>query len=55
VSGRRLNEIRKITCELQLLPRTHGSGLPGATQVLTITTLGSTWMEQQLDGPALRM
>ncbi|MBE9513310.1 MAG: polyribonucleotide nucleotidyltransferase [Chloroflexi bacterium] len=52
VSGRRLDEIRPISCELELLPRTHGSGLftRERTQVLTITTLGSTRQEQQLDG-----
>jgi polyribonucleotide nucleotidyltransferase len=52
VSGRKLDEIRPISCELELLPRTHGSGLftREHTQVLTITTLGSTRMEQQLDG-----
>ncbi len=52
VSGRSLNEIRPISCELELLPRTHGSGLftRERTQVLTITTLGSARMEQQLDG-----
>jgi polyribonucleotide nucleotidyltransferase len=52
VSGRGLTEVRPITCEVGLLPRTHGSGLftRGETQVLTITTLGSTRKEQQLDG-----
>ncbi|MBI4283341.1 MAG: polyribonucleotide nucleotidyltransferase [Chloroflexi bacterium] len=52
LSGRGLTEIRPITCEVGLLPRTHGSGLftRGQTQVLTITTLGSTKKEQQLDG-----
>jgi polyribonucleotide nucleotidyltransferase len=52
VSGRKLDEVRHISCELELLPRTHGSGLftRERTQVLTITTLGSTRMEQQLDG-----
>jgi len=52
VSGRGLNEIRPIECEVGLLPRTHGSGLftRGQTQVLAITTLGSTRKEQQLDG-----
>jgi len=52
VSGRRLDEIRSISCELELLPRTHGSGLftRERTQVLTITTLGSTRMEQRIDG-----
>ncbi|HEY55895.1 MAG TPA: polyribonucleotide nucleotidyltransferase [Dehalococcoidia bacterium] len=52
VSGRKLDEIRHISCELELLPRTHGSGLftRERTQVLTITTLGSTRMEQRIDG-----
>jgi len=52
ISGRGLSEIRPITCEVSLLPRTHGSALftRGQTQVMTITTLGSTRKEQQLDG-----
>jgi len=52
ISGRGLAEVRSISCKLGLLPRTHGSGLftRERTQVLTITTLGSTRMEQQLDG-----
>ena len=52
ISGRGLTEVRPISCEVGLLPRTHGSALftRGKTQVLTITTLGSTRMEQQLDG-----
>ncbi|MBI2980422.1 MAG: polyribonucleotide nucleotidyltransferase [Chloroflexi bacterium] len=52
VSGRSLTEIRPISCEVGLLPRTHGSALftRGQTQVLTIATLGSTRQEQQLDG-----
>ncbi len=54
-SGRALDELRQITCEAGILPRTHGSGLfnRGQTQVLTITTLGSTRQEQQLDGLGL--
>ncbi|MDY6917665.1 MAG: polyribonucleotide nucleotidyltransferase [Chloroflexota bacterium] len=49
--GRRLNEVRPITCEVSLLPRTHGSALfvRGETQVLTTTTLGSTRQEQLID------
>ncbi|NPV46683.1 MAG: polyribonucleotide nucleotidyltransferase [Armatimonadetes bacterium] len=41
--GRALDEIREVSAEVGLLPRTHGSGLftRGATQVLTITTLGA--------------
>ena len=52
VSGRGLAEVRPISCEVGLLPRTHGSALftRGETQVLTITTLGSLRKEQQLDG-----
>ncbi len=52
VSGRGLTEIRPLSCEVGLLPRTHGSALftRGQTQVLAITTLGSTRQEQQLDG-----
>jgi len=52
VSDRSLTEVRPLGCEAGLLPRTHGSALftRGLTQVLTITTLGSTKKEQQLDG-----
>lgn len=50
--GRALDEIRPVTCEVGLLPRTHGSGLftRGQTQVLTVTTLGPIGDEQILDG-----
>lgn len=43
IDGRKIDEIRPITCKLDLLPRTHGSALfqRGETQALTITTLGS--------------
>lgn len=49
--GRKLDEIRSISCEVGILPRTHGSGLftRGQTQVLTLTTLGSLSMKQKLD------
>lgn len=52
IGGRGITEIRPISCEVGLLPRTHGSGLfsRGLTQVLTIATLGSTRKEQMLDG-----
>jgi polyribonucleotide nucleotidyltransferase len=52
ISGRNLTEIRPLSCEVGLLPRTHGSGMftRGQTQVLSITTLGSTRKEQMLDG-----
>ena len=50
--GRELEEIRPISCEVGLFPRTHGSGLftRGQTQVLTITTLGAIGDEQIIDG-----
>lgn len=52
VDGRRLDETRKVTCEVGVLPRTHGSALftRGDTQVLTVVTLGSKGDEQLLDG-----
>ena len=55
IGGRGITEIRPLSCEVGLLPRTHGSGLfsRGQTQVLTITTLGSTRKEQMLDGLGL--
>ncbi len=42
IDGRDFQQIRPISCEVGLLPRTHGSGLftRGETQVLTTTTLG---------------
>ena len=52
VDGRSLTETRTITCEVGVLPRTHGSALftRGETQALTIVTLGSKGDEQLLDG-----
>jgi polyribonucleotide nucleotidyltransferase len=49
--GRALTEIRPITCEVSVLPRTHGSGLftRGQTQVLSTVSLGSMSMKQTLD------
>ncbi len=50
--GRGLDEIRPISCEVGIAPRTHGSGLftRGQTQVLTLLTLGAARDEQRLDG-----
>ncbi|NLK99796.1 MAG: polyribonucleotide nucleotidyltransferase [Clostridiales bacterium] len=50
--GRKIDEIRKLTAEVDILPRTHGSGMftRGQTQVLTITTLGALAETQRLDG-----
>ncbi|MFD1888332.1 polyribonucleotide nucleotidyltransferase [Paenibacillus wenxiniae] len=52
--GRKLEEIRPIDCDANLLPRTHGSGLftRGQTQVLSICTLGALGDVQILDGIA---
>jgi len=50
--GRKLDEIRPISCEVGLLPRVHGSGLftRGQTQILTTLTLGSSADAQMVDG-----
>lgn len=52
LDGRDLKEIRPLSMEVGLLPRTHGSGLfnRGQTQVLTVATLGSTSLEQLIEG-----
>ncbi|MDP8229995.1 MAG: polyribonucleotide nucleotidyltransferase [Candidatus Gorgyraea atricola] len=51
VDGRKCEDIREITCEVGVLPRTHGSGLftRGQTQSLSVTTLGTGDDEQRLD------
>ncbi|HET9848077.1 MAG TPA: polyribonucleotide nucleotidyltransferase [Candidatus Dormibacteraeota bacterium] len=53
--GRKTTEIRSISCEVGLLPRTHGSALftRGQTQALSIVTLGSIGDKQKLDGLGL--
>ena len=50
--GRKIDEIRPLSCEVALLPRVHGSALftRGQTQVLSIATLGMMSEEQMLDG-----
>ena len=52
VDGRALDEIRPLSCEVGVLPRTHGSALftRGQTQVMSIVTLGMISEEQELDG-----
>lgn len=49
--GRKLDEIRQLTTEVSVLPRTHGSAIfqRGDTQVLTVATLGSARMEQLIE------
>ncbi len=50
--GRGPTDIRPISCEVGLLPRTHGSALftRGQTQALSLVTLGSPGESQQIDG-----
>lgn len=50
--GRKIDEIRPLSAEVGLLPRTHGSALfsRGQTQVLSVATLGTKEDEQILDG-----
>ncbi len=51
VDGRDLDTVRPITCEVGVLPRTHGSALftRGQTQALVSATLGTTRDEQRID------
>lgn len=50
--GRKINEIRPLSSEVHLLPRTHGSGMftRGQTQALSVCTLGALGDVQILDG-----
>ena len=52
IDGRKWDEIRPITCDVSLLPRTHGSALftRGETQALAVTTLGTSEDRQIIDG-----
>jgi polyribonucleotide nucleotidyltransferase len=52
LDGRSSTEIRPITCEVDLLPRVHGSALftRGQTQALGSVTLGVKFDEQRVDG-----
>jgi len=51
VDGRQPDDIRQISCEVGVLPRTHGSALftRGQTQALVVTTLGTKIDEQIID------
>lgn len=51
IDGRSLTDIRAISCEIGVLPRTHGSALftRGQTQSLAVTTLGTASDEQRID------
>ncbi len=51
IDGREIDEVRPITCEVGLLPRTHGSAIfqRGLTQVLSVVTLASGSLEQWIE------
>ncbi len=51
IDGRRFDEVRPIACEVDILPRPHGSALftRGETQVLGVLTLGSGQDEQRVE------
>lgn len=51
IDGRASDEIRKITCNVGILPRTHGSALftRGETQALAVTTFGTSEDEQRIE------
>jgi polyribonucleotide nucleotidyltransferase len=51
IGGRGHAEVRNITCEVSVLPRTHGSAIftRGETQALVVTTLGTSEDEQRLE------
>ena len=53
--GRKLDEIRPLDSQVDLLPRVHGSALftRGETQVLSVTTLGAIGEHQKIDGLGL--
>jgi polyribonucleotide nucleotidyltransferase len=52
IDGRGVKDLRSISCEVGVLPRTHGSAIfqRGETQSLVTTTLGTTSDEQRVDG-----
>jgi polyribonucleotide nucleotidyltransferase len=51
IDGRGLKDIRPVSCEVGILPRTHGSALftRGETQALVVATLGTAADEQKID------
>ena len=52
IDGRGVKDLRQITCEVGILPRTHGSAIfqRGETQAVVTTTLGTVSDEQRVDG-----
>lgn len=53
IDGRKADEVREISAEVSVLPRTHGSAIfqRGDTQVLSIVTLGAPSLEQLIESP----
>jgi polyribonucleotide nucleotidyltransferase len=51
IDGRGLKDVRPVSCEVGVLPRTHGSALftRGETQALVVATLGTSADEQKID------
>jgi polyribonucleotide nucleotidyltransferase len=51
--GRKIDEIRPLSADVGILPRTHGSAVfaRGQTQVLTVATLGTPSLEQLIESP----
>ena len=51
LDGRGLADVRPVSCEVEILPRTHGSALftRGETQALVVATLGTSSDEQKID------
>jgi polyribonucleotide nucleotidyltransferase len=51
VDGRALDEVRPLSSEVGILPRTHGSGLfsRGETQILSVVTLGAPFDEESIE------
>jgi len=52
VDGRKLDEIRPLSADVEILPRNHGAGLfsRGETQIMSIVTLGAPGLAQSLEG-----
>lgn len=50
--GRQINEIRKLSAEIDMIPRVHGSAMftRGQTQICTVTTLAPLSEMQKVDG-----
>src|SRR5436309_9205006 len=51
IDGRGLADVRPVSCDVEVLPRTHGSALftRGETQALVVATLGTSSDEQKID------